>query len=252
MKSRMFRIACAIYIVIITQTCFAQGNFSLGAKAGIDIPNLSAGNSGSNPVSHGWSSRLGPYFGVVGEHRFNNKWALQLELNYSSQGGKKNGRQAIPVSYFTSSPPAGTPEYVYANFKSETKLNYIELPVMAKITLPISSNWHFFAQAGPYVGFLIAAKTTVKGNSPIYADEEETTILFPAITINQSQDVKSDIKKFNAGLQGGAGIAVKAPLGSLMLTVGGNYGFIPIQKDKANGKNITGAANITIGYLFSL
>jgi len=252
MKNRMFRIACAIYTVIITQTCFAQGNFSLGAKAGIDIPNLSAGNSGSNPVSHGWSSRLGPYFGLVGEYKLNNKWALQLEFNYSSQGGKKDGQQAIPVSYFTSYPPAGTPEYVYANFKSETKLNYIELPVMAKLILPIRNNWQFFVQAGPYMGYLIAAKTTVKGTSAIYADEAETTTLFPAITINQGQDVKSNIKKFNAGLQGSAGVALKVPHGCFMFTAGGNYGFIPIQKDKANGKNITGAANATIGYLFSL
>lgn len=252
MKNLLLRMVfiCAIVLPALN-LCKAQKSFLAGVKAGIDIPNLSAGTS-TNPVANGWSSRLGPYFGLTGEYKFNNRWGVQAELNYSSQGGKKNGQQAIPVSYFTSTPPAGIPKYVYANFNSETKLNYIELPIMARFTLPLGSSWQFFAQAGPYAGYLVAAKTSVKGSSPIYSDEAETQVLFPTVTINQTQDVKSDIKKFNAGIQGGAGVTYKAGRGFIVLTLGGNYGLIPIQKDKANGSNVTGAANATLGYIFAL
>jgi len=38
--------------------------------------------------------------------------------------------------------------------------------------------------------------------------------------------------------------------GKLFLEGGGNYGFIPIQKDDANGNNNTGAGTVTAGYLF--
>ena len=256
MKNAFYRMAVLGAIAVCPLLCFAQKNISLGVKGGIDIPNLTAGgDAGSNPVSKGWSSRLGPYFGVVGVYNITHKFGIQVELNYSSQGGKKNGKQAIPTADFTSNPPPGTPDYIYANFNSQTKLNYIELPVMAKLNLPLGlgGKWHFFVQAGPYFGYLVAAKDVIKGTSNVYADEAETMPLTPQpVTIDETQDVKDDIKKFNVGIQGGAGVSVKAPLGRILLTVGGNYGFIPIQKDKANGQNNTGAANITLGYLFTL
>jgi len=253
MKKTIYRVVVVIVAAMVTQVSFGQKNFSLGVKGGIDIPDLTAGKgAGSNPVSEGWSSRLGPYFGAVGIYNITHKFGIQVELNYSSQGGKKDGKQAIPTADFTSNPPEGTPQYVYANLNSETKLNYIELPIMARLALPIGAGFHFFVHAGPYFGYLVSAKTVVKGASAIYADEAETMQLAPQFSIDQTQDVKDDIKKFNMGVQGGIGLLAKAPLGSIMLTVGGNYGFIPIQKDKANGQNNTGAANVTLGYLFTL
>lgn len=253
MKSILTRVAAVVAAIFILQVAFGQQGFMLGVKAGIDIPNLRAGkDAGSNPVSKGWSSRLGPYFGAVGLYNITQKFGIQVELNYSSQGGKKNGRQAIPTSDFTANPPEGTPQYVYANLNSETRLNYIELPIMARFSLPIGGSCHFFVQGGPYFGYLLAAKTQVKGTSAIYADEAETQTLAPQFTVDQTQDVKDDIKKFNMGIQGGIGLSARAPLGSVVLTVGGNYGFISIQKDKANGQNNTGAANVTAGYLFTL
>ena len=36
------------------------------------------------------------------------------------------------------------------------------------------------------------------------------------------------------------------------LNAGGNYGLTHIQKDEVNGKNNTGAATITIGFLYNL
>ncbi|HWB24071.1 MAG TPA: porin family protein [Chitinophagaceae bacterium] len=255
MKSSLRRY-CLILALLVTATInsYSQKDLLLGVKAGIDIPNLTAGNgSGSNPVSKGWSSRLGPYFGAVCIYKLTGKFALQAELNYSSQGGKKNGKQAIPTSDFTPNPPTGTPEYLYANLNSVSRLNYLELPVMARLSFPLGKGWHFFVTGGPYFGYLVAAKDIVKGTSNVYADENEQMPLTPqAITFDNSQDVKSDIKKFNVGIQGGIGISTRAPAGSIMLNIGGNYGFIPIQKDKANGQNNTGAANITVGYLFKL
>jgi hypothetical protein len=65
--------------------------------------------------------------------------------------------------------------------------------------------------------------------------------------------VKDDIKKFNVGIQGGIGFSMRFENESkLVFSAGGNYGFIPIQKDEANGKNNTGAATVTLGYLINL
>jgi len=243
-----------VVFILIAQKGFTQNKFSLGIKGGIDFPNLAPNDADYSPVSKGWSSRLGSYFGVIGVYTINNKCGLQAELNYSSQGGKKYGQQAIALSYFTSNQPAGIGKYVYANFNVDVKVNYIELPVLVRFSTPIGTGkWHFIATAGPYIGYVMAAKVIIKGTSKIYADEGETMPLFPqAFTATGSQDIKDRVRRFNIGAQANAGLAAKAPLGNILLMLGGNYGFIPLQKDHSLGKNNIGAVNFTVGYLFNL
>src|SRR4051812_36028283 len=95
---------CAIFIM---QDCYGQSNFSVGIKAGISIPNLKP--SEDDPVSSGWSSSQGPYAGLLAEWRLSDNFFLQGELNYSTQGGKKNGVQAFPSSPFAAHFPPGLP-----------------------------------------------------------------------------------------------------------------------------------------------
>ncbi len=240
----------ASVMVCAGQLCFSQ--LSIGAKAGISIPNLKSGSTG-NPVSSGWSSRQGPYFGLVAQMALTKHFGLQSEINYSSQGGKKNGLQAIAASDFINPVPLGFPPYVYANYNSEAKLNYLEVPVMLKATFPFAKIFSFFAEAGPYGGLLLSAKNVSSGSSNVYADKAETLPLTPQPeSFDQSMDIKDQLNKFNFGIQGGIGFMMKLPGGSLMLTGGGNYGFVPIQKNEDHGKDNTGAATVTLGYLFNL
>jgi hypothetical protein len=245
-----------LLLFIFSYNFCSPQNISIGIKGGISIPNLQA--SGSNPVSKGWSSRLGPYAGAIAELNITKQFSLQAELNYSSQGGKKNGTQAIPTSDFAQYLPdtIAIPPYVYAKYKGDVILNYIELPVIAKINFPISSMISFFVNAGPYAGYLVKAKTVTSGSSKIYFDENlsQSIPLFPdPISFDQNADIKSELKKFNFGIQGGIGFNFKISDNSkIMITAGGNYGLIKLQKDKANGENNTGAATLTVGYLAAL
>ena len=235
-------------ILLVFFFYFAQAQHSsIGLKAGIGIPNLSSGSSNQNPVSNGWSSRLGPYFGIVGQVPLAGIFSLQGELNYASQGGKKNGVQAIP------NPLAPVPPYLYADFKSVARLNYLELPIMLRADFKLNDVLKLFVHAGPYVGYLLMAKTIATGSSIIYADPQKTQPLTPApSSFNSTEDIKDQLKKFNVGAQGGVGLSCKLGKGELELTAGGNYGLINIQKDAANGKNNTGAATLTLGYRINL
>ena len=235
------------------QVGFGQQKFMVGAKGGIDVPNLTAKGDANNPVSQGWSSRLGPYFGLVAIYEVKESFSIQAELNYSSQGGKKNGKQAIPISDFTDNPPPGSPPYVYADFNTEAKFNYLELPILAKWSWHLGGSARFFADAGPYFAYLLAAKNVTKGTTNFYMDEAETMpYLSQPINVDATEDIKSSIKKFNVGIQAGVGISAAAPGGLIMLTIGGNYGFIPVQTDKNNGQNDIGAVTVALGYLFRL
>lgn len=246
------------FIYVACLACFknatAQNNqILLGLKGGISIPNLKS--SGSNPLSMGWESRLGPYFGVVSEIPLGSSIALQAELNYSSQGGKKSGAQALPSSGLGIVFPPGIPipPYLYANFNSEAILNYLEVPVLLKINFPISNQFSFFVDAGPYAGFLMSAKNITKGSSNIYLDENLTEVIWPIPTsFDSTVNIKEDINNFNFGIQAGVGLSLKLPNGKLMLTGGGNIGFLNIQKEEINGTNKTGAGTVTLAYLIEL
>jgi hypothetical protein len=230
---------------LFSATSFSQ--FYLGAKAGLTIPNLTAG--GGNPVSSGWSSRLGPYFGAVAECDLSKHFSLQAELNFSGEGGKKDGEQAFPNPYGSS------PKYLFANYNSVVRLNYLELPVMLKLNLPLSRSLSFFIGGGPYAGYLIGAKQVSTGSSYLYLDKNETqqSPLPPAPqSFDTTVDIKNQVNVFNAGIQGGIGLTLKTGKGKLVFTAGGNYGFLNIQKNDIDGTNDTGAATITLAYLVSL
>ena len=243
-----------VLIFLISKNGFNQTEIKVGLKVGISIPNLQS--SGNNPVSHGWSSRLGPYTGIVGEIKLSKKLYLQAELNYSSQGGKKKGAQAIATNNFTSYFPPNTevPPYVYANYSNVVKLNYLELPVMLKGEFELNTKISFFVNGGPYMAYLLNAKSVTGGSSNIFTDQQMTQPLLPApASFDQSMNVKSDLNKFNLGIQGGLGLSLNFNnTNKLLITVGGNYGFVYIQKDDTNGKNNTGAATVSLGYLFKL
>src|ERR1700743_478050 len=91
------------YVSILLVALFFGGsnagaqNFALGVRAGISVPNLSAGGSNENPLNTGYTSRLGPNAGLFAEFKFSDLFSLQPMVEYSSQGGKKDGFQAYPT-----------------------------------------------------------------------------------------------------------------------------------------------------------
>ena len=241
-----------LIVCVNEQSLLAQKKIWIGANAGLAIPDLKS--SSTNPISNGWKSRLGPHFGAVADFELNKMFSIQTEINYSAQGGKKNGVQAMPGSQFASFfSPNPAPQYLYATYNSESKLNYLEIPILLKVRFPISKMTTFFIDAGPYAGYLLNAKQVNSGSSNVYLDEGETQPITPQpVPFDGTQDIKSDLKKFNMGVQGGIGFSLKAGPGMLVLSGGGNYGFIKIQKDATNGTNNTGAATVTLGYLIKI
>ncbi|MDH7463082.1 porin family protein [Chitinophagaceae bacterium 26-R-25] len=229
----------------------------IGAKGGISIPNLTAGGSDQNPLNTGYSSRLGPDFAVFAEFHFSKLFSLQPQIEYSSQGGKKDGLQAFPVPAELQPmfPPGQVPPYLYANFKSEAKLNYVMIPILAKFgwDLGKSSAWRLYVDAGPFVAFCVSAKQVTSGSSEVYADPSgQNALPVGTQSFDNTQDIKDQLHNANFGIEGNVGIAYKIHRSSIFIEGGGNYGFINIQKGSANGKNNTGAGCVTIGYAYTL
>ena len=231
-------------------------NVALGIRGGISIPNLSAGGSDQTPLNTGYSSRLGLDMGVFAEFKFSDSFSLQPMLEYSAQGGKKDGLQAFttPPQVAQEFPPGQSPQYLYANYNSTAKLNYLMLPVLAKF------GWNFkasplrlYADAGPFLGYLVYAKQVTSGSSQFYTDPGGTQPLPGGPqSFDNTQDIKDQTHKANVGIEGNIGLAYKFKKSNIFIEGGANYGFLSIQKGTANGKNNTGAATVALGYSFWL
>lgn len=140
-----------------------------GAKAGVNFADLNGDNTSDSD-----EMRTSFHVGGIAEIKFSEKFSLQPELMFSSQGYKMDftfdGMQDI------------APDGTKGNLTS--RLNYINLPVMAKYYIIKGLS----LEAGPQLGFLVSAK-----------DEIE----FPDNSLEF--DVKDDYKKLDFGLNFGLG-----------------------------------------------
>jgi len=215
---------------------------------GLNIPRFNGG--GDNPLSSGWQSRTGPAFGILASFELRHNFALQTELLYSSEGGMRNGMQAIDAKSINPQVPAGT--YFYANFDNESILNYLELPVMLKYSFPLSKSSSFYLDFGPYIGILLNGRQITNGSSAIYADAGGTQQIAPQSPFSADTDITDDIKGFNFGITGGVGFSKDIWIGDIILDIRGAYGITTIQKDTENGRSHIGNVLVAIGYAVPL
>jgi len=238
--------------VIGVGSSFSQTSPEIGFKAGLSIPNLTSGSS-DNPISNGYSSRLDVDAAVHIEFHINGWFSIQPQFEYSSQGGKKDGTQAftVPVEMMPLFPPGQAPPYLYATYKSEARMNYLLLPILAKFHPLLDKKWGAYVAIGPFVSYLLSAKNITKGSSMVYLDKEETQALVSSPqSFNSKDNIRNDLHHFNAGISGHLGVDCRIGNGKVFFEAGGNYGLIDIQKTEVNGKNKTGAAAINVGYQF--
>jgi len=167
------------------------------------------------------------------------------------------------------------PQYYYADIDNKTKFDYVMIPLLAQFGWDLGqSPWRVYVNAGPFVSFLISGKQVSKGTSKMYADASGTSTLWDVLTppvqglvasefpdmqatLNDpvpfgTANITSEMKTTNFGVTGNVGIRYQCNKNYFFLEVGGNYGFITVQENNANGSNRLGAGSIMLGYAFSL
>lgn len=227
-------------IMPLSATVFAQkGAWDVGAKGGVDFSRMCCA---SMTINEDYTYNIGPTFGLTGSYGLTKNLSLVAELNYTTQGGKRNGMQAITAGTTTR----------YADFDNKTILNYLELPVMARYTM--GDQFKYYVNAGPYIGYLLTATQKASGTSKLYTDKDgnvsESSTVYDFKT---DADVKSDFKDINFGLQGGIGAGYT--FGKHGIWVDGRYiwGIPNIRENTAvNGENSTGSIGATIGYTYRI
>ena len=181
-------------------------------KAGLNIASLT-----NDPTA---SPRPGINLGVGTELFINDKFSIQPELLYSAQGAR-----------FDFDYPVG---WGYVNTGGTIRLNYINVPIMAKYYITEG----FSIQAGPQVGFLVKA-------------EQEVNSLNQTIT----SDVRQVINSVDFGLNLGAGYKLTS---GLFFDARYNFGLTSVNKNgRLNGVDVkfdtsskNGVFQLSVGYQF--
>ena len=174
----MKKVLLTAAIAVLGFTSIKAQNVSFGAKAGMNISTIGGdfGNYGDywdGDASDNVKSRVGFHVGGLAEIMINEKFAIQPEILFSSQGFK--------TEYSSGSERA----------ESNVNLSYINVPVMAKF-FPIEN---LSIEAGPQVGFLVSAKE----------DYEYTDSDFPEYNESSDEDVKDSVNGIDFSMNIGVG-----------------------------------------------
>ncbi len=249
---------CAVFICIVLMVCgiVHAGEFRIGAHGGINMPNL-RGEEG-DPLTEGFESRQGAFYGIFINLGLTPRLSLAAELNYSSQGGQRNGLQIITSTFLPDGLPLPEGMDLYANYRNESILDYVEIPLLVRLSF--GKKIRVFVNAGPYIGILVRAKALTEGKSFLYLDENGTMpVVIPPgvqpleIDLTADTDIQDDLKDINFGLASGGGVMIPVGPGTVVAEGRLQWGLTVIQKDiQQSGKSRTGGFIISVGYSLPL
>lgn len=182
----------------MSTSALAQQEVKFGPKAGVNFATLSGKDAGDAKMA------IGFHVGAFVEVKLNDKFAIQPEILYSAQGAKgKSDAEQMGIS---------------VSSQADLKTSYLNVPIMAKYY--VTPNFAF--EAGPYVGFLMNAKT-------------EFTSEIMGISTEGTYDVKEAMNTVDFGVGVGANFNLE---NGFFVGARYNLGLSKIYKDyKADTSN---------------
>jgi hypothetical protein len=198
-----------VLIFVVSSSASAQGLAGYGFKVGLNMANLSG-----DDVIEGTDSKMGFCLGGFVTYSLNEMIALQPEVLYTMKGAKWE-------------------EEVFGETLEVTwTLDYLEIPILAKVVIPTQGTVKPNLFVGPALGINLRGKAKAE----IAGESEEGDI--------------EDMKSTDFGLVFGAGIDFGLPHSAI--TVDGRYvmglSTIDDSEEKADVKN--GVITFMIGYSF--
>ena len=185
-------------IIGVLSTGWVYGQVRLGARGGFAVPNIIA--SGDNPLSTGYKSRFAGGGGIFTEFDFSKRFAIRFGVEYSGQGGKREGIQGMSTNQMftdiltrmgTSIPAemtaaiqlmaASLPQVFYADVKNTAKFDYLMIPISLQTDIFRAEKWKVHVNAGPFLSFLLSAEQISTGKSKLYVDANKSQTMYEMI-----------------------------------------------------------------------
>ena len=212
MKKLLLTAAIAVFIL----SSVNSQDITFGAKAGINIANLDVTDANID-------SRTSLHLGVTAEFEISDTFSIQPELLYSAQGATESD------TYEDS--------FIREVSEYEWKLNYIQIPIMAKFYVSEGLS----LEAGPQIGFLASAE--------VDSDSTETS-LFDGSSVSTSStvDAKEIVKSVDFGLNFGLGYKLDSGLNFALRYNLGLSNIYDVSESTVKIKNRV--FQLSVGYTF--
>ncbi len=219
----MKKLLLIVGVAIFTLSAQSQ-ELRFGVKGGVNLASLGGDDTGD------LKGRTGFHVGGLVEIQISDKFSVQPELLYSAQGAEMEFSESFDEFGMNFSMEA----------KSKLKLDYINVPIMAKYYVIEG----LAIEAGPQIGFLMSAKqktdVSISGNIP-----EEFLDMFDFEETDE--DVKDQLNTLDFAL--GLGASYRLDMGVFF---GARYslGLSNIYKEADDVKNQNNVFQVSVGYTF--
>ena len=188
-----------LLIIALCTGVFTTAKSQVYLQGGVNLANVSTTASGETQSNHMLTTFNAGIFG-----RINIAAPLACETGLVLDGrGAKSKNTTSGDNYYTA------------------KFNplYLEVPANLVLRLPIQNTSNIFINAGPYIAMGIAGKSNVDGKVAGVEFHSSKNIKFTSTDPTENDQAYSKLKRFDYGINLGAGIDVK----KLLIKV--NYGF---------------------------
>lgn len=183
-------------------------DISYGAKAGLNMSTLTGDVEDAKSI-------FGFHVGGFVEIKISEKFAIQPELLYSTQGAKFEFQEDF--------------EGTLVKVSETLNLGYLNIPIMAKYYVSEKFN----IQAGPQIGLNLSAKAKAEAS-------------FDGISFSETVDIKDEVEALDLGFNFGLGYNITE---KLFLEGRYNIGLSNISKD-SEFKAQNGVFQLSLGYRF--
>ncbi|UCD85095.1 MAG: PorT family protein [Deltaproteobacteria bacterium] len=252
-------VALAAVFTLSSTSVYAVEGLSVGIKAGLNLADLYGDDVDAFSVHRVLPSvndmkketKTGASFGAFVTYDINDFFAVQPELLYSMKGARWKGVWVESMS--------GNVTY-----EQTMSLNYLEIPLLAKVSIPIGENFKYNILIGPALGIITSAKLKheITGVSEYFKQMLEDI----GVSTSGEEDI-DHAKSIEFGLVFGGGVDFKLGPGKVIIdaryTLGltnifsdisldyiALFGLEPIYIEDPDIKN--SVISIMAGYSFSL
>lgn len=213
-------------MITLSVIFFAQANAQVYVQGGLNLANISNSKSGSVDKNN-----MLPSFnaGILARTNSTDVIAVESGLLLTGRGSKVEGGSSS------------------ANYKVTFNPLYLELPVNLVVRFPVSSNANIFLNGGPYVAMGVGGKSKFEGQLGNISGTHTEKIKFTNEDPTDDDQAFSKLKRFDYGLNVGAGI----DLNKILLKVNYGYGLAKINSTQTNNseddKNKYRTLSISVG-----
>ncbi|MEO9147099.1 MAG: porin family protein [Ginsengibacter sp.] len=202
-----------LLIITLGTFLFTTAQSQVYVQGGLNLANISNANSGSVNKNNTLATFNA---GILARSNSSGILAVESGLLLDGRGAKVEGGSGN------------------TNYKVTFNPLYLELPVNLVVRVPIGSDANLFINGGPYIAMGIAGKSKSEGQLGGISGSQTQNIKFTSADPNADDQAYSKLKRYDYGLNIGAGVDLK----KILLKVNYGYGMAKINSMQTdNGEN---------------